>query len=185
MLKVAETREEDFEWRWNYLERKFDKELKKSSYKQQHQPLGGFAAKYGGFASPPRYWLISVHPFDFDQCKYETNFCPYNVHTAFELIIRSPYKHIFVVMNRSKYISIPSNFISYWYGNNNYLQMEVSHNRFQTLPQTIIGHFPNHRKNNVALMSTTTIRVNYKYILGRVDSQCYERLFKAINGKAT
>ena len=63
--------------------------------------------------------------------------------------------------------------------------MEVSHNRFQTLPQTIIGHFPNQRKNNVALMSTTTIRVNYKYILGRVDSQCYERLFKAINGKAT
>ena len=34
-------------------------------------------------------------------------------------------------------------------------------------------------------MSTTTIIVNYKYILGRVDGQCYERLFKAINGKAT
>ena len=82
MLKVAETREEDFEWRWNYAERKFDKELKKSSYKQQHQPLGGFAAKYGGFASPPRYWLISVHAFDFDRSKYETNYCRINVQTA-------------------------------------------------------------------------------------------------------
>ena len=28
---------------------------KKSSFKQEHQPLGGFAAKYGGFASPPRF----------------------------------------------------------------------------------------------------------------------------------
>ena len=52
---MALTREEEFEWRWNYAERRFDKELKKSSYKQQHQPSGGFAAKYGGFASPPRY----------------------------------------------------------------------------------------------------------------------------------
>ena len=55
MLKVAEAKEEEFEWRWNYAERKFDKVLKKSSFKQEHQPLGGFAAKYGGFASPPRY----------------------------------------------------------------------------------------------------------------------------------
>ena len=31
MLKVAEAKEEEFEWRWNYAERKFDKELKKSS----------------------------------------------------------------------------------------------------------------------------------------------------------
>ena len=49
------TREEEFEMRWNYAERRFDRELKRSAYKQQHQPLGGFAAIYGGFASPPRY----------------------------------------------------------------------------------------------------------------------------------
>ena len=34
-------------------------------------------------------------------------------------------------------------------------------------------------------MSTTTVRVNYKYILGIVDSLCYERLFMVINGNAT
>ena len=34
-------------------------------------------------------------------------------------------------------------------------------------------------------MSTTTVGVNYKYILGIVDSLCYERLFMAINGNAT
>ena len=61
MLKVAETKEEEFEWRWNYAERKFDKVLKKSSFKQEHQPLGGFAAKYGGFASLPRYWFQYTH----------------------------------------------------------------------------------------------------------------------------
>ena len=47
------TREEEFEMRWNYAERRYDRELKGSAYKQQHQPLGGFAAIYGGFASPP------------------------------------------------------------------------------------------------------------------------------------
>ena len=52
---MALTREEEFEWRWNYAERRFDRELKRSAYKQQHQPLGGFAAIYGGFASPPGY----------------------------------------------------------------------------------------------------------------------------------
>ena len=49
------TREEEFELRWNYAERRYDRELKGSAYKQQHQPLGGFAAIYGGFASPQRY----------------------------------------------------------------------------------------------------------------------------------
>ena len=58
MLKVAGAKEEEFEWRWNYAERKFDKVLKKSSFKQEHQPLGGFAAKYGGFPSPPRFWFL-------------------------------------------------------------------------------------------------------------------------------
>ena len=47
--------DKEFEMRWNYAERRYDRELKGSAYKQQHQPLGGFAAKYGGFASPPRY----------------------------------------------------------------------------------------------------------------------------------
>ena len=55
MLKVAETKEEEYECRWNYAELKYDKVLKKSSFKQEHQPLGGFASRYGGFPSPPRF----------------------------------------------------------------------------------------------------------------------------------
>ena len=55
MLKTAETEDEEYEWRYNYAELKYDKVVKGSSYKQEHQPLGGFSSKYGGFPSPPRF----------------------------------------------------------------------------------------------------------------------------------
>ena len=54
LLYATETTDNSAVW-WNYAERRYDRELKGSAYKQQHQPLGGFAAIYGGFASPPRY----------------------------------------------------------------------------------------------------------------------------------
>ena len=55
LLKIAETEDEEYEWRYNYAERKYDKVVKGSSYKQEHLPLGRFGSKYGGFPSPPRF----------------------------------------------------------------------------------------------------------------------------------
>ena len=84
MLKVAEAKEEEFEWRWNYAERKFDKVLKKSSFKQEHQPLGGFAAKYGGFPSPPRFWFLYSHLILTNEIM-RPFVAPNNVHIVIEL----------------------------------------------------------------------------------------------------